>query len=201
MRLLRSPSRIPRELVSVLATTAIVFVARSSFADHYRVPSGSMEPTVHPGDRIVVSKLAYGLRVPLTHVQMITFHAPARGDVVVLESPESGIVLLKRVVAVGGDRVGVHEGLLTINGVVQPTTVGDGGQIAESLDGRVHALGSLGGTELPETEVPAGQLLVMGDNRGDSHDGRDFGFVARDMVLGRAMAVFSRKGALGWNPL
>jgi len=184
----------------VLATAGIVFIARSSFADHYWVPTGSMEPTVHAGDRIVVSKLAYGLRVPLTHVQMVSFHAPARGDVVVLESPESGTVLLKRVVAVGGDRVAVHDGTLTINGIAQPTK-SDGGHLAESLDGRVHLLGSLGGTELLETQVPRGQLLVMGDNRGDSHDGRDFGFVARERVIGRAVAVFVREGSLGWNKL
>jgi len=159
-----------------------------------------MEPTIHVGDHIVVSKAAYGLRVPLTHVQMATFGAPARGDVVVLESPETSIVLLKRVVAVGGDRVAVHDGTLTIDGVVQPTTY-DGGQLEESLDGHTHALGSLGGSELSETIVPAGRILVMGDNRGNSHDGRDFGFVELNRVLGRAMAVIVREGALGWTAL
>jgi len=200
MRRPRRPSRVPRDIVTVLAAAGMVFIARSSFADHYRVPSGSMEPTVHVGDRIIVSKLAYGLRMPLTHVQMIAFHAPTRGDVVVLDSPESGVVLLKRVVAIGGDRVAVRGGTLTINGLEQPT-MSDGGVLAESLDGRPHALGSLGGTELAETVIPTGQLLVMGDNRGDSHDGRDFGFVSADRVLGRAMAVFLRDGALGWHSL
>ncbi len=198
---MRFPRINARDMASILATAGMVFITRSSLADHYRVPTGSMEPTVQVGDHIVVSKMAYGLRVPLTHVQMATFGAPARGDVIVLESPESGIVLLKRVVAVGGDKVAVNDGIVTINGAVQGTSYLEGGQLAESLGGKVHPLGSLGGSELEETLVPAGQLLVMGDNRGNSHDGRDFGFVSTDRVLGRAIAVFMREGSLGWKSL
>lgn len=76
-----------------------------------------MEPTVAVGDRVVVHKSAYGLRLPLTSVRLTTAEMPARGDVIVLESPESGIVLLKRVVAVAGDEV-------TFRGA--PTVVPDG---------------------------------------------------------------------------
>lgn len=201
MSLWRRPFRFLRDGVSVLAAAGLVLVTRSSFADHYHVPSGSMEPTVHTGDHILVSKMAYGLRMPLTHVKMVSFHAPSRGDVVVLDSPENGTVLLKRVVAVGGDRVGVRDGIVSINGTPQPTHNKGDGQLEESLDGRVHPLGSLGGSELPETVVPPGDLLVMGDNRGNSHDGRDFGFVSAESVLGRAIAVFARQGVLGWHEL
>ncbi|WP_394836769.1 signal peptidase I [Pendulispora rubella] len=201
MSLWHRPFRFLRDGVSVLAAAGLVFVTRSSFADHYHVPSGSMEPTIHTGDHILVSKMAYGLRMPLTHVQMVNFHAPARGDVVVLDSPENGTVLLKRVVAIGGDRVAVHDGEVSINGAPQPTHNKDDGELEEWLDGRVHALGSLGGSELPETVVPPGEILVMGDNRGNSHDGRDFGFVSASTVLGRAVAVFARRGVLGWHGL
>ncbi|WP_394847110.1 signal peptidase I [Pendulispora brunnea] len=201
MSLWPRPFRFLRDGVSVLAAAGLVFVTRSSFADHYHVPSGSMEPTIHTGDHILVSKMAYGLRMPLTHAKMVSFHAPSRGDVVVLDSPENGTVLLKRVVAVGGDRVAVHDGVISIDDVPQPTMSKDDGQLEESLDGHVHPLGSLGGSELPETVVPPGQLLVMGDNRGNSHDGRDFGFVPADTVLGRALAVFARQGILGWHKL
>jgi signal peptidase I len=190
-----------RSAVQILVMLGVGFTARASLADHYQVPTGSMEPTVQVGDRIAVSKLAYGLRVPLTHVQIASFGQPARGDVVVLESPESGMVLLKRVVAVGGDRVSVTDGALSINGIAQPTSDDGRGHLEESLDRKTHALGSLGGTELEDTIVPPDHVLVMGDNRGNSHDGRDFGFVRNDLILGRAIGVFARHGSFAWQSL
>ena len=101
----RAPRAWLRELVTVALAVTIVVTARSSLADHYVVPSGSMLPTVEPEDHVVVDKLAYGLRVPLLGDYALHFAPPARGDVVVLLSPDDGIVLLKRVVAVPGDRV------------------------------------------------------------------------------------------------
>jgi signal peptidase I len=108
---------------------------------------------------VLVSKLAYGLRVPLTERYLVRFAAPARGDVVVLVSPEDGIVLLKRVAAVPGDRV--------------------------QQGGRA-------------VTIPPERYLVLGDNRGNSHDGRAFGLVARSAILGRAAGVFWRGGAPTW---
>src|SRR5580698_4669975 len=98
---------LPRDLVSILAAAAVVLVARASFADHYRVPSGSMEPTVVVGDQICVNKAAYGLRIPGSETYVLSGEGPSRGDVVVLSSPADGEVLLKRVVAVPGDVVQV----------------------------------------------------------------------------------------------
>src|SRR5580700_11565501 len=98
---------LPRDVVSILAASAIVMVARASFADHYEVPSGSMEPTVAVGDQICVNKMAYGLRVPASQRYLVEGQGPARGDVVVLASPTDGEVLLKRVVGIPGDVVEV----------------------------------------------------------------------------------------------
>ncbi len=180
-------------------TIALVLIARSTFADHYTVPSGSMEPTVRVGDRIVVHKSAYGLRVPLTQVRLTPAELPARGDVVVLESPEDGMVLLKRVVAVSGDVVAVEGGRVVIDGV--PVVV-ESDRGVEWLGPLPHpvALG-MGGPRFGPVEVPPGKLLVLGDNRGESHDGRSFGFVDREAVLGRAVAVYLREGALRWIEL
>jgi signal peptidase I len=194
--------RRPLGLVSVLLAAAIALTARASLADHYVVPSGSMEPTVLVADRVFVDKLAYGLRIPLTDAYIARFGGPSRGDVVVLTSPESGIVLLKRVVAVGGDRVRVHDGLVEING--RPSGVeGNGGQLYENLDGRSHllSLDHTGGPEFGPVEVPKGQVLVLGDNRGNSEDGRMFGFVPESAILGRAEGVFLRHGSPTWKPL
>jgi signal peptidase I len=179
----RLPPRL-RELAQLLILVAVVLTGRASLADQYTVPSGSMEPTVRVGDRVLVNKLAYGLRVPLTDVYLTRFAVPARGDVVVLLSPENGIVLLKRVVAVPGDRVQVAGGMVAINGVPEPT--------------HPLALENGGGPAFGPITVPPDQFLVLGDNRGNSHDGRSFGFVRRGAILGRAVGVFLRDGSPTW---
>src|SRR5690606_5045973 len=94
----------------------LLVVARSSFANHYHVPSGSMEPTLQPGDRVLVDMSAYGLRIPFTEVELVARGEPAPGDVVVFKSPADGTRLIKRVVAVGGQTVELVDGRLRIDG-------------------------------------------------------------------------------------
>jgi signal peptidase I len=191
-----------RELVPVLVAMAVVLVARSSLADHYKVPTGSMEPTVLVGDQICVNKIAYGLRVPASLTYLAHGAAPARGDVVVLASPADGEVLLKRVVAVPDDVVEVTGGRVAIDGSFVPVHAQDG-RLIEEIDGRPHALGDEygGGPNFGPTRVPADRFLVLGDNRGNSADGRFFGWVDRDAILGRAVAVCVRDGKPVWRPL
>jgi len=176
-----------RGVLQVAAIAAIALTARASFADHYRVPSGSMEPTVHTGDHIVVAKAAYGLRVPLTDAYLVRFSHPARGQVVVLESPENGNVLLKRVVAVAGDQVEVRDGHVLLDG--------------RPIDEPWASLESGGGPDFGPVRVPTGKLLVLGDNRGNSHDGRALGWIDESGVLGRAFAIVSRDGRLVYDAL
>lgn len=176
-----------RSLLSFGLAMAGLFVARASLADHYRVPSGSMEPTVQVADHVVVLKAAYGLRVPLTDAYVLGPRTPGRGDVVVLTSPESDTVLLKRVVAVGGDVVEVRDGRVVLTRGGRPVA-------QEGYAGSVEA-GP--GPSLPPTAVPEGKLLVLGDNRGNSHDGRSFGWVSERALLGRAIAVVGAGGARG----
>jgi signal peptidase I len=189
-------------VVSVAGAAAVVMVARASFADHYKVPSGSMEPTVEVGDQICVNKAAYGVRLPVTETYVVQGSAPARGDVVVLASPADGEVLLKRVVAVPGDVVEVRDGRVVIGGVEAPVREVDGGSV-EELGGHEHALGTGygGGPDFGPTRVPEGRFLVLGDNRGNSRDGRFFGWVDRGAILGRAAAVCLRDGKPVWRPL
>ncbi len=85
-----------RESLAWAAGIATLLFARASLADHYQVPSGSMRPTVEVGDHIVVNKLAFGLRAPMSNAYVLRGADPTRGDVVVLDSPEDGTVLLKR---------------------------------------------------------------------------------------------------------
>ncbi|MDB4997977.1 MAG: Signal peptidase [Myxococcaceae bacterium] len=178
-----------RNVVTLLATAAVVFTARTSLADHYFVPTGSMEPTVHVGDRIAVNKLAYEVRVPVADVYAFERSGPSRGDVVVLESPEDGRVLLKRVVAVPGDTVAIRDGVAFIDGV----RVVDPHAVTDTVDG--------GGPDFGPTRVPEDRYLVLGDNRGNSKDSRMFGFVAGQRILGRALGVFMRDGKVDWHAL
>ena len=193
--------RFLRELVSFAVLAFVLLSGRSSLADHYQVPTGSMRPTVKIDDRILVNKAAYGLRVPFTSTFITEFEGPQIGDAVVLRSPEDGKVLLKRVVAIPGTTVEVHLGQISIDGKLAPVEQ-IYGHLIEDLAGTFHEvrLTNAGGPDFGPVTLPAGRYLVMGDNRGDSHDGRDFGLVTRDAFLGRAIAVYWRGGPT-WEPL
>jgi len=181
--------KILREGASFAMFITASFAARSSLADHYVVPTGSMIPTVAIGDRVLVNKLAYGARVPFLDWYAVRGSDPRRGDVVVLASPENGVTLLKRVVAVPGDQVEVHEGRVFIAGELQ--------------DESSHALGMErgGGPDFGPITLGRDEFLVLGDHRGDSADGRYFGPVMRDAIKGRAEAVFRHEGRFAWRPL
>ncbi|HEY0334243.1 MAG TPA: signal peptidase I [Stenotrophomonas sp.] len=188
-----------RELLPLAVMLLLLSVARSSFANHYQVPSGSMQPTLMPGDRVVVDMCSYGLRLPFTNHLLLRGEQPARGSVVVFDSPADGTRLIKRVVAVGGDEVALHEGHLSING--RPLAI-DANQ--ESFDGLRAQLDLRdgGGPDIAGMTVPAGQLLMLGDHRGNSLDGRYFGLVESDRVYGRALGVYYRRGeGLQWTRL
>ncbi len=169
-----------------------LMAARSTLADHYYVPSGSMEPTLIPGDRVVVDKMAYGLRVPFTQIHISDGDAVARGEVAIFDSPRDGTRLIKRIVAVGGDEVVVSNGRLLINGRVM-ARLGDFD--TEIFGERIVRLNMADGGGPDFTgSVPEGKLLAMGDHRGNSLDGRIFGLIEEQSVYGRAVAVYFRSG-------
>ena len=193
--------RILREVLTIAVFALALMSARSSLADHYFVPSGSMQPTVEIDDRVLVNKAAYGLRLPFSHRFVARFGGPAAGDVVVLDAPDEDIVLLKRVVGVPGSRVEVRGGRVWIDGAVAPVAQ-SGETLYEQLGRADHALRLTrgGGPDWGPVTIPDGRYLVMGDNRGDSRDGRFFGLVTRDAILGRAVGVIWRSGPT-WDGL
>lgn len=178
---------------------------RSAVADWNHVPSGSMLPSILIGDRIVVDKLAYDLRLPFTLWRLTSWREPQRGDVVTFESPEDGILLVKRVIAVPGDVVSMEHNRLTVNGVAAdyrpvpaeqaPIAVPAGYQmLRESVLGneRLVLLRRHGGAPMDSfapLRIPEGHFLMLGDNRDDSRDSRFIGLVPRRNILGRARAV------------
>ncbi|HEY0708419.1 MAG TPA: signal peptidase I [Polyangia bacterium] len=191
-----------RQAATFVGFCLVLFAARSSVADHYFVPTGSMIPTVAIGDRVLVNKLAYGLRVPFSERAVVEFGDPKRGDVVVLASPEDDRTLLKRVVAVPGDEVVVEGGRLSINGTEVPVDDVASG-LVERLDHIVHPvrLSQGGGENFGPLRLRSGEFLVLGDNRGESRDGRAFGPVKRSAILGQVRSVWMRDGRPCWRTL
>lgn len=186
---------------------AILGPIRSSAVDWNDVPTGSMEPTILPGDRIFVNKLAYGLRLPFTRVWLAEWGEPRPGDIVTFFSPKGGTRLVKRIVAGPGDRVELRDNRLYVNGSpleygpapsgveAHPTDPRLGEQVVRSeyLGGRAHAMTvtwlAPAMRSFAEVEVPAGHFFMMGDNRDVSQDSRYFGFVPRERISGRSGMV------------
>src|SRR5947209_6851030 len=123
------------EIKVFLVILLIVSSMRSALADWNDVPTGSMKPTIQEGDRVVVNKLAYDLKVPFTTIEVLKWSDPQRGDIVVLFSPVDGTRLVKRVIAVAGDRVAMLNNQLYVNGVAAQVAPLQGPPITDDEQG------------------------------------------------------------------
>jgi signal peptidase I len=182
-----------RKHLSTLGILFFLLGVRSTFANKYVVPSGSMLPTIQIGDRIFANRVAYDLKLPFSNVILLHVADPARGDVVVFESPiEKGLTLVKRLVAVGGDHVVIENGFITLNGQKLDDFDGHSIPYREHLGAHSYVVQRLPKYFRPERRafiVPEGKFLMFGDNRDNSADSRVFGFVPRDHLIGRASRV------------
>ncbi len=199
-----------RDLRQLLLVAGLILTGRSVLADWYVVPTGSMKPTILEGDRVFVVKAAYQFRVPFSDVRLFSTGMPERGDVVVLRNPDGETVpFVKRVIGLPGDTVEVREERLILNGRVQPLDFlpaledPTGREVllgTERLAGRPHPVRVVPGRPCAARSwgpvvVPEGEVLVMGDNRDESRDGRYFGTRPVSDLLGRAVGVL-----WSWHP-
>ncbi|MCB9865168.1 MAG: signal peptidase I [Phycisphaerales bacterium] len=212
--------RISREWVMPIVIVVVVCGAfRSAIADWNDVPTGSMQPTILEGDRILVNKLAYGLRVPFTSWRLAEWAEPQRGDIVICFSPANGDRLVKRVIAVPGDTVAMTNNQVTINGEPLGYAVASD-ELLESIPAELRPQHVFATEQLdahPHTVmitpqqparrsfapivVPPDRYFVMGDNRDQSADSRYFGFVAGREIVGRSSRVaFSLDRNHGYIP-
>ncbi|MYL24505.1 signal peptidase I [Vreelandella massiliensis] len=180
----------------------VVLVVRSFVVEPFQIPSGSMRPTLEVGDFILVNKFAYGLRLPVTHTEILDVAEPERGDVMVFRFPEEpAINFIKRVVGLPGDLIRYEGKQLYVNGEMVPKTLLEEGPEAspqqllleESMgeaEYQIYNNPRDPGPQLRSVVVPEGHYFTMGDNRDHSNDSRYWGFVPEENIVGRAFAVW-----------
>lgn len=184
-----------------------VFLIRAFVVEPFRIPSGSMMPTLLIGDFIAVNKFSYGVRLPVTNRKVFEVGEPERGDVVVFRYPVDGeTIFIKRIVGLPGDRIRYDgDKKLHVNGVETERSVpevyegaGSGSHMTgaerriEALGERPHAILYRPGLPTVEGEwvVPEGRYFVLGDNRDKSHDSRFWGFVPEENLVGPASVIW-----------
>ncbi len=195
----------------------VVFFVRSFIVEPFKIPSGSMMPTLLAGDFILVNKFTYGLRVPILNNTFLQINTPKRGDVFVFHyPPDPALDYIKRVVGLPGDKISYQNKRLTINGqLLAMQDMGDYEYVMSGLNVMTakhyrEQLGSVQhdilthdvvGNYEPDTigarfandeeiTVPAGHYLAMGDNRDNSSDSRVWGFVPEENLVGKAFFIW-----------
>ncbi|MEZ5541664.1 MAG: signal peptidase I [Pseudomonadota bacterium] len=190
-----------------------VLLLRSFLVEPFRIPSGSMMPTLLVGDFILVNKFAYGIRLPVLDTKVIEVGEPQRGDVVVFRYPKDPTVdYIKRVVGLPGDRIGYYNKVVYINGepagqVPAGVYIGSGSGV--SMSGASKRREQLGEVQhdilvMPRTPglegeftVAANEYFVMGDNRDNSNDSRYWGTVPEGNLVGKAFRIWMNWDSAG----
>lgn len=191
-----------------LAFIVLMLGFRSAWADWVYVPTGSMNPTIIEGDRLLVDKHAYGLRIPFTLIRVTQGEDPQRGDIVTFDSPADGKLLVKRVIGIPGDVIAMSDERLTVNGIQARYVPADRRDTrslllatqaerpqawSETAENCTHDILLLPDRASPATfgpiVVPPKMYFVLGDNRDNSADSRYIGFVPRRNIIGHATEV------------
>lgn len=201
------PGRIIEYSRSFFPVFFMVLLLRSFLVEPFRIPSGSLEPTLLVGDFVAVNKFAYGLRIPIWEQKAVSIANPKTGQIAVFRwPPDPTYDYIKRVIGVPGDHITYHNKVLSINGkeahqtFVEYTVDEYSGKAVttykEDLNGVVHSI--FVRADMPAYDfdivVPEGNYFMMGDNRDDSADSRFWGFVPDNYLRGKAFLVW-----LSWN--
>jgi len=184
----------------------IVLILRSFIAEPFRIPSGSMMPTLLVGDFILVNKYTYGIRLPVLNTKIVELNLPKRGDIAVFRYPKNPAVdYIKRVVGLPGDKVSYFKKKVYINGkLAKQVSLGSYQGVGQGINmtGAEHLIENLADVEhsilikhgLPSVEgtfvVPEGQYFMMGDNRDNSNDSRYWGTVPEENLVGKAFFIW-----------
>jgi signal peptidase I len=178
-------SKLQEYIEAIILAILIAFFIRTFVIQAYKIPSGSMKPTLQIGDHILVTKFNYGIKLPLIRSTVIPVGAPRRGDIVVFIYPEDRSKdFIKRLIGLPGDTIEVRDKKILVNGL--PWSDAHGVHVDNLIiPGSVQPRDNFG----PVT-VPEGSLFVMGDNHDESYDSRFWGFVPMKDVLGKALIIY-----------
>ena len=182
-----------REYVeAILIALVLALFIRSFIVQAFKIPSGSMEPTLLIGDHLLVNKFLYGVKNPFTGATWIPYKNPERSDVIVFKYPEDPRRdFIKRVIAVGGQTVEGRDRIIYVNGKPFPEPY------VKHTEDRILPADVTLRDNFGPILVPKGKLFVMGDNRENSHDSRFWGFVGLEAVLGKAIVIYwSQDGSI-----
>ena len=168
---------------SLVWAVILALIVRTFFVQAFKIPTGSMRPTLMEGDRILVNKMIYGAKIPFTHWSLPEIAKPQRGDVVVFHAPDDKHRdFIKRLVAVGGDQVEIRDFHLWVNG--KPIT--DPPVFRQIV---YYNRGTFGDTGKPVV-VPPHCYFFLGDNSASSRDSRYWGFLPENQVIGKAFLIY-----------
>jgi signal peptidase I len=170
---------------AIVIAILVAFFIRTFVVQAFKIPSGSMKPTLLIGDHLLVNKFIYGVKIPFVRKTLISVSEPKRGDVVVFIYPEDRSKdFIKRVIGVGGDTIEIRNKKIFLNGLPYHDTHGI---YADDfvIPGAIQPRDNFG-----PFKVPQGALFTMGDNRDQSYDSRFWGVVEVKDVLGKAMIIY-----------
>jgi len=178
-------SVIRENIEAILIAVLLALFIRTFIIQAFKIPSGSMLPTLQIGDHLLVSKFIYGIKMPFTGSTLIPISDPKPNDIVVFEFPKNPeLDYIKRVIAVAGDIVEIRDKKIFING--KPFDDRHG----VFKDPLIHPASLDPRDNFGPTTVPAGKIFTMGDNRDNSFDGRFWGFVDLKAIRGKAWVIY-----------
>jgi len=182
----KSEKSVVREYVeAILIAVILALFIRSFIVQAFKIPSGSMLPTLQIGDHLLVNKFIYGVKLPVTGTVIVPWKDPKLDDIVVFRFPKDrSIDYIKRVVGVAGDTIEVKNKQLYINGEA------NNNPHAQYTDAIIMKAGAGPRDNMGPVKVPEGSLFVMGDNRDNSYDSRFWGFVDLKDVRGKAFILY-----------
>ncbi len=183
---------------AIVIAILLALVIRAFVVQAFKIPSGSMKPTLLIGDHILVNKFIYGIKVPFTDYELIHISNPKRGDIVVFEYPvDPSKDFIKRVIGLPGDTVRIENKVVYVNdqALSEPFAV--------QSDDKILPAGVSPRDNMGPLVVPPRSLFVMGDNRDESYDSRFWKFVSMDALKGKAFIIYwswNKEGRLTLNP-
>lgn len=178
-------SAIRENIEAIIIAVLLALVIRTFIVQAFKIPSGSMLPTLQIGDHILVSKFIYGVKMPFTGATLIPISNPKANDIVVFQFPKNPeLDYIKRVIAVGGDKVEIRDKKIFINDKPFDDLHG------VFKDPLIHPANFDPRDNFGPTTVPEGKIFAMGDNRDNSFDGRFWGFVDLKAVRGKAWMIY-----------